>query len=52
METPWFKLEADICKVGPTIHNGRAKLSGKPGLGIEIDEDVVKEYRVEKFPRK
>jgi L-alanine-DL-glutamate epimerase-like enolase superfamily enzyme len=52
METPWFKLEADICKVGPTIKNGRAKLSGKPGLGIEIDEDVVKEYRVEKFPRK
>jgi len=52
METPWFKLEADICKVGPTINNGRAKLSGKPGLGIEIDEDVVKEYRVEKFPRK
>jgi L-alanine-DL-glutamate epimerase-like enolase superfamily enzyme len=52
METPWFKLEADICKIGPTIDNGRAKLSGKPGLGIEIDEDVVKEYRVEKFPRK
>jgi L-alanine-DL-glutamate epimerase-like enolase superfamily enzyme len=52
METPWFKLEADICKVGPTINNGRAKLSGKPGLGIEIDEDVVKEYRIEKFPRK
>ncbi len=52
METPWFKLEADICKVGPTINNGRARLSGKPGLGIEIDEDVVKEYQVEKFPRK
>jgi L-alanine-DL-glutamate epimerase-like enolase superfamily enzyme len=51
-ETPWFKLEADICKVGPTINKGRAKLSGNPGLGIEIDEDVVREYRIEKFPRK
>jgi L-alanine-DL-glutamate epimerase-like enolase superfamily enzyme len=52
METPWFELEANILKEGPEISNGQAKLSGKPGLGMVVDEDVVKEYRVEKFPRK
>lgn len=52
METPWFRLEANLVKEGPEIVNGRARLSGKPGLGITINEDVVKEYRVEQFPRK
>ena len=52
METPWFKLEANLLKEGPEIVNGRARLSGKPGLGMTLDEAVVKEYRVEKFPRK
>jgi L-alanine-DL-glutamate epimerase-like enolase superfamily enzyme len=51
-ETPWFKLEADILKKGPVISDGRARLADLPGLGILVDEDVVKEYRVEKFPRK
>jgi L-alanine-DL-glutamate epimerase-like enolase superfamily enzyme len=52
METPWFKLEANLLKEGPEIANGRVRLSGKPGLGMTLDEAVVKEYRVEKFPRK
>jgi L-alanine-DL-glutamate epimerase-like enolase superfamily enzyme len=52
METPWFKLEANLLKEGPEIVNGRARLSGKPGLGMTLDEAVVKEFRVEKFPRK
>jgi L-alanine-DL-glutamate epimerase-like enolase superfamily enzyme len=51
-ETPWFKLEADILKKGPVISDGRARLADLPGMGILVDEDVVKEYRVEKFPRK
>ena len=51
-ETPWFKLEADLLKKGPVISNGRARLADLPGLGIEVDEDVVKDYRIEKFPRK
>jgi len=52
METPWFKLEANLLKEGPEISKGRAKLTGKPGLGMVVDEDVVREYRVEKFARK
>ncbi len=52
METPWFKLEANLMKEGAEIVNGRARLSGKPGLGMTLDEAVVKEYRVEKIPRK
>jgi L-alanine-DL-glutamate epimerase-like enolase superfamily enzyme len=34
-----------------SVHS-TAHIPAGPGLGIEIDEDVVKEYRVEKFPRK
>ena len=52
LETPWFALEADVLKAGPVISEGRVTLSGKPGLGIVVDEDVVKEYRVATFPRK
>jgi L-alanine-DL-glutamate epimerase-like enolase superfamily enzyme len=52
METPWFQLEANILKEGPEISNGQARLTGKPGLGIVIDETVIREYRVENFPRK
>jgi L-alanine-DL-glutamate epimerase-like enolase superfamily enzyme len=51
-ETPWFKLEANLFKKGPQIVNGYACLSDLPGLGFEIDEEVVKEYRIEKFPKK
>ena len=52
LETPWFHLEANILKEGPEISNGQLKLTGKPGLGIVLDEDVVKDYRVDAFPRK
>jgi L-alanine-DL-glutamate epimerase-like enolase superfamily enzyme len=52
LETPWFKLEADLLKEGPLILNGCAKLPERPGLGILVDEDVIKEYRIKEFPRK
>lgn len=52
LETPWFQLEANLLKKGPLISNGEVMLAEGPGLGIELDEDVVKEYRVEKLPRK
>jgi L-alanine-DL-glutamate epimerase-like enolase superfamily enzyme len=51
-ETPWFKLEANLFKKGPQIINGWAFPSDLAGLGFEIDEDVVKEYRIKKFPKK
>jgi len=49
LETPWFQLEANVLKEQPEISNGQVKISDKPGLGITVDEDVVKEYRVEAF---
>jgi len=51
-EIPWFRLEANILKEGPTISNGFAMPADLPGLGVVVDEDVVKEYQVEQFPRK
>jgi L-alanine-DL-glutamate epimerase-like enolase superfamily enzyme len=52
LETPWVQLEANLLKDGPEISQGHIKLTKLPGLGIIVDEDVVKEYRVEIFPRK
>ena len=52
LETPWFHLEAYALKEGPQIDDGQVRLPEKPGLGIVVDEDVVKEYRVDAFPRK
>ena len=52
LETPWVQLEANLLKDGPEISQGHIKLTKLPGLGVMVDEDVVKEYRVEIFPRK
>ena len=52
LETPWFQLEADILKTGPEIVGGRVRVPAAPGLGIEVDEEVVRDYRVAAFPRK
>jgi len=52
LETPWFKLEADLLREGPIISKGYAKLADLPGLGISLDKDVVKDYCVKEFPRK
>jgi L-alanine-DL-glutamate epimerase-like enolase superfamily enzyme len=45
-------LDANLLKEGPEISNGYAKLTAKPGLGILLDEEVLKEYKVKEFPRK
>ena len=52
LETPWYQLEADILKAGPAIVSGRVEVPATPGLGIVVDEEVVRDYRVEAFPRK
>lgn len=52
LETPWFQLEASVLKEGPEIINGYVQVSEKPGLGILVDEDVVKDYAVPALPRK
>ena len=51
LETPWYQLEANILKEGPEISGGQVTVRDKPGLGIVVDEDVVREYRVEEFQR-
>jgi L-alanine-DL-glutamate epimerase-like enolase superfamily enzyme len=34
------------------IAGGRVQVPTTPGLGIAVDEQVVREYRVQAFPRK
>jgi L-alanine-DL-glutamate epimerase-like enolase superfamily enzyme len=41
---PWRK---QLVKDELKIENGRAKVPDKPGLGVEIDEKVLEEHRVE-----
>ncbi len=50
LETPWTQLEANLLREGPKVSDGYVRMTGKPGLGIVIDEEVIKEYRVEEFP--
>lgn len=52
LETPWFQLEANLLREGPEISKGYARVPELPGLGVVIDEDVIKDYRVKEFPRK
>ncbi len=40
------KWKKEIVRSGLTIENGYARISDKPGLGIEIDERKVEEFRV------
>jgi galactonate dehydratase len=35
---PWFQ---NVQKFGPTIRNGHVELDDRPGLGIELDEDMI-----------
>lgn len=39
-----FDLAFDIIKGQPPVENGRLTVSNKPGLGIEVDLNVVEEY--------
>ena len=52
MKISQIELVNVLLKEGPEIADGHVTLTGKPGLGIVVDEDVIKEYRVEAFPRK
>lgn len=44
----FMQLTDDIVAVTPVIENGRMHVSGKPGIGIEIDEDKLNHYRIDK----
>jgi galactonate dehydratase len=40
----------DIVKEMPTIENSYLTLSEKPGIGIELDEDIMRKYAAEGVP--
>jgi len=44
---PWFD---DVQVFGPEVKNGRVLLSDRPGLGIELDWDLVKKHPYQRLP--
>jgi muconate cycloisomerase len=46
LDVPWF--EEDIIKRAITRADGYAEVPEGPGLGVELNEDVVEKYRVKK----
>ncbi|MCL5873834.1 MAG: mandelate racemase/muconate lactonizing enzyme family protein [Candidatus Thermoplasmatota archaeon] len=45
----WPKWKKSLVKSGYKLEGGNFTLSGKPGLGIEIDEKVLKEYKTDRI---
>jgi muconate cycloisomerase len=41
-----FYYEDDIVKEPQPIAAGQACLNGKPGLGVELDDDKIAKYKV------
>ena len=41
------RLESDICTYHKQIKRGIVEISDNPGLGIDLEEEVIKEYLVE-----
>ncbi|NOY29509.1 MAG: galactonate dehydratase [Planctomycetes bacterium] len=44
---PWFD---DVQVFGPEVKNGRVLLSDRPGLGVELDWDLVKKHPYQRLP--
>ncbi len=43
---PYFLMQHDIVKNPPRLADGHAHVPHGPGLGVELDEDVVRRFRV------
>ena len=43
----WPDWKKNLLTVGYTLKNGKFTLSGKPGLGIEVNEKITKDYAVD-----
>ncbi len=43
------RLKTDICSFYRQIKRGYVEISDRPGLGIELDPDAIREYTVENF---
>ena len=46
-EESWPEWKRNLLKSGYELEGGHFKLSGKPGLGIEMDEKALKDHMVE-----
>ncbi len=44
---PWFD---EVQKFGPAVKEGRVTLTDRPGLGIELDWDYVKQHPYQRLP--
>ena len=45
----WPKWKKDLVKSGYSLDKGYFSLSGKPGLGIEVNEKILSEYKTDKM---
>jgi galactonate dehydratase (EC 4.2.1.6) len=45
----WPKWKKDLVKSGYSLDKGYFSLSGKPGLGIEVNERILSEYKTNKM---
>ena len=46
IDTESVYLSADICRNPPKISDGHFALPEGPGLGVEVDEDLLEHYHV------
>ncbi|MEM4949940.1 MAG: enolase C-terminal domain-like protein, partial [Thermoplasmatales archaeon] len=46
-ESFWPDWKRRLLKSGYKLENGSFKLSGKPGLGIEVNERILDEYKTD-----
>ncbi len=43
----WPEWKKKLVKSGYNLEDGKYKISGKPGLGIEVNERILEEYKVD-----
>lgn len=43
----WPKWKKNLLRSGYSLEKGHFKLNGKPGLGIEVNEKILEEYRTD-----
>jgi L-alanine-DL-glutamate epimerase-like enolase superfamily enzyme len=46
--TNFLDLEDDLVVAGPEIQDGRARVPEGPGLGLEVDEERLERYRLDR----
>ena len=46
--TNFFDLADDLVVAAPQIRDGRAAVPAAPGLGLEVDEDRLARYRLDR----